>query len=56
MYTAALTLPHTLPIKERQDIVNELIADLGLEVCRDTIVGDIFFKGLSGGEYTVVTV
>lgn len=30
--------------------VNTLIARLGLEKCKDTIVGGFYIKGLSGGE------
>jgi ABC-type multidrug transport system ATPase subunit len=30
--------------------VDELLTDLGLAVCRDTKVGTIFFKGISGGQ------
>mmetsp|Transcript_16149 Transcript_16149/g.19100 ORF Transcript_16149/g.19100 Transcript_16149/m.19100 type:complete len:599 (-) Transcript_16149:179-1975(-) len=30
--------------------VDELLGDLGLSVCKDTKVGTIFFKGISGGQ------
>ena len=30
--------------------VNELVQQLGLEGCQNTVVGNIFIKGLSGGE------
>jgi len=30
--------------------VNELVEELGLESCKNTLVGNIFLKGLSGGE------
>lgn len=58
--SAKLTCKETLKIaadlklkvgkKERYDLVNELIAELGLRDCADTFVGDHINKGLSGGE------
>ncbi|SCU91064.1 LAFA_0F01662g1_1 [Lachancea sp. 'fantastica'] len=36
--------------KERQVLVNELIAELGLRDCAETLVGDSRHPGLSGGE------
>ncbi|CEP60037.1 uncharacterized protein LALA0_S01e01574g [Lachancea lanzarotensis] len=36
--------------KERQVLVNELIAELGLRDCAETLVGDPRHPGLSGGE------
>lgn len=30
--------------------MNELVEELGLESCKNTLVGNIFLKGLSGGE------
>lgn len=50
LYTAALTLPHAIGLGERQSIVSKMITDLGLDVCADTRVGDVFQKGLSGGQ------
>ncbi|CDO92856.1 unnamed protein product [Kluyveromyces dobzhanskii CBS 2104] len=39
-----------LPKQERSDLVEELIAELGLRDCSETLVGDSVNKGLSGGE------
>jgi len=39
-----------LPRKERKAKTDELIKDLGLWEQRSTIVGDVFLKGLSGGQ------
>ena len=50
MYTAALTLPFSIGKSNRISIVGSLIKELGLEVCKDTRVGDVFIKGLSGGQ------
>jgi ABC-type multidrug transport system ATPase subunit len=36
--------------EEKTELVNSLISRLGLEKCADTLVGDTFVKGLSGGE------
>ena len=47
-YTSALTLVDTY--ESRVQMVNTLISDLGLDVCADTRVGDVFVKGLSGGQ------
>ena len=51
LYTAALTLNvNAIGLKERRDIVASMLADLGLDTCADTRVGDVFIKGLSGGQ------
>lgn len=50
LYTAALTLPLDTGLSKRREIVAKMITDLGLESCADTKVGDIFVKGLSGGQ------
>ena len=50
MYTAALTLPMSLPPRVRCLLVTNMMKDLGLEICADTRVGDVFTKGLSGGQ------
>eukprot|EP01035_Chromulina_nebulosa_P025533 gene25533-33329_t len=50
MYTAALTIDYSKGYQERLKIVEMLLKDLGLESCANTKVGDIFFKGLSGGQ------
>lgn len=38
------------PKEEKTNIVNELIDELGLKDCADTLVGDSNHRGLSGGE------
>lgn len=47
-YVAKLKLP--LPKPERKEVVNELVKNLKLEKCIDTIVGGTNMKGVSGGE------
>lgn len=49
-YAAELRLPKGTTKKERQDRVEDAIRQLGLEGCRDVIVGDALKKGISGGE------
>jgi ABC-type multidrug transport system ATPase subunit len=47
---AKLSLPNAVTsamIKERVDAV---VDEMGLQSCRDTLVGDIFRKGISGGQ------
>eukprot|EP01035_Chromulina_nebulosa_P025532 gene25532-33328_t len=50
MYTAALTLDFKLGAAGRLEKVNGIMTDLGLTSCANTIVGDLLFKGLSGGQ------
>ncbi|CDK29990.1 unnamed protein product [Kuraishia capsulata CBS 1993] len=49
-YAAELRLPKLTKKEERHRLVDELILELGLKECRDTMVGDRIHKGLSGGE------
>ena len=36
--------------KERMNKVNEVIFNLGLQKCQNTLIGNEYFKGISGGE------
>lgn len=36
--------------KEKEDLIRKLIEDLMLDKCKDTIIGDVEIKGISGGE------
>lgn len=49
-YAAMLRLPRSMTRKEKRDRVDIVIAALGLERCRGTIVGGFFQRGISGGE------
>lgn len=50
MFSAELKLPKLTMKDQRIQLVHELILQLGLKECKDTIVGDSQNKGLSGGE------
>ena len=39
-----------LPQKDKNQRVNEIIKDLGLESCQNTTIGNTMIKGISGGE------
>ena len=50
MFSANVRLSTQLSFQSKMDIVNEVIAQLGLEKCADTMVGTDFKRGVSGGE------
>ncbi|KAK0450323.1 P-loop containing nucleoside triphosphate hydrolase protein [Desarmillaria tabescens] len=51
MYAADLRLPDSISHEKRQRLVEEIILELGLKECADTLVGDgVTRKGCSGGE------
>ncbi|GAB2263908.1 hypothetical protein Droror1_Dr00026042 [Drosera rotundifolia] len=49
-YAALLRLPKTLKRKEKEKRALDIISELGLERCQDTIIGGSFVRGVSGGE------
>ena len=55
-YAAQLRLPREMSDAEREDRVQTVIETLGLERCRDTIIGGPFRRGVSGGERKRVSV
>ncbi|KAH3671245.1 hypothetical protein OGAPHI_000468 [Ogataea philodendri] len=50
MFAAELKLPKLTSRSARAQLVDEIILELGLKECRNTLVGDRVNKGLSGGE------
>ena len=55
-YAAELRLPHTIPREERHRRVDDVIMELGLKECADTLVGNEHARGISGGEKRRVSV
>lgn len=49
-FTAELRLPSTMTAEERKVRVDEAIHKVGLNLCRNTIIGTPTIKGVSGGE------
>lgn len=47
---AILKLGKTLPVEQKMKKVDEMIDMLNLDKCKDTLVGDVNIKGISGGE------
>lgn len=57
MYAAELRLPSSVKAPERHRLVEELILELGLKECADTVVGDGYRRrGCSGGERRRVSI
>ncbi|KAG6489968.1 hypothetical protein ZIOFF_051250 [Zingiber officinale] len=49
-YAALLRLPRTMSRQQKEERVVNVITELGLQRCQDTIVGGSFIRGVSGGE------
>ncbi|KAL2481751.1 ABC transporter G family member 22 [Abeliophyllum distichum] len=49
-YAALLRLPRTLTKEEKEKRAMDVIYELGLERCQDTMIGGSFVRGVSGGE------
>lgn len=49
-FSAMLRLPKSMPIEAKLARVDEVLDMLGLQKCADTIIGNAFNKGISGGE------
>ncbi|KAI3879737.1 hypothetical protein MKW92_021624 [Papaver armeniacum] len=49
-YAALLRLPKTLTKQHKAQRAMDIICDLGLERCQDTMIGGSFVRGISGGE------
>jgi ATP-binding cassette subfamily G (WHITE) protein 2 len=50
MFSANVRLPRSLSAHERIDRVNQIIDELDLQSCVDTLIGTDFVRGVSGGE------
>ncbi|KAL7615734.1 ABC transporter G family member 22 isoform X1 [Lactuca sativa] len=49
-YAALLRLPKRLTKQEKEKRAQDVIRELGLERCQDTMIGGSFVRGVSGGE------
>lgn len=49
-FTANLRLPDSMSKAEKKEKVNDIVDTLDMRKCVDTLIGDIFTRGLSGGE------
>ncbi|PKI42952.1 hypothetical protein CRG98_036750 [Punica granatum] len=49
-YAARLRLPKTLTREQKEKRAIDVIYELGLERCQDTMIGGSFVRGVSGGE------
>jgi len=48
--SAALRLPGTVSKEQQSELVEQLIEELGLTKCANTLIGNVMIQGLSGGE------
>uniref|UniRef100_A0A2N9FP11 ABC transporter domain-containing protein n=1 Tax=Fagus sylvatica TaxID=28930 RepID=A0A2N9FP11_FAGSY len=55
-YAALLRLPKTLTIEQKEKRALDVIHELGLERCQDTMIGGSFVRGVSGGERKRVSI
>ncbi|XP_051152388.1 ABC transporter G family member 22 isoform X2 [Andrographis paniculata] len=55
-YTARLRLPRTLTKEEKVQRAMDVVYELGLERCQDTMIGGSFVRGVSGGERKRVSI
>ncbi|CAK9007142.1 unnamed protein product [Durusdinium trenchii] len=49
-FSANLRLPKSYSRKEKEELVEKTLKELGLEKCADTYIGDDMIRGVSGGE------
>ncbi|KAF3445375.1 hypothetical protein FNV43_RR10551 [Rhamnella rubrinervis] len=56
IFCSLLRLPQTLSRKEKVSVAESVISELGLEKCVNTIIGNSFIRGVSGGERKRVSI
>lgn len=56
LYCALLRLPNTLTKQDKITAVDSVMGELGLHKCGDTIIGNTFIRGVSGGERKRVSI
>ncbi|KAK4777517.1 hypothetical protein SAY87_017704 [Trapa incisa] len=55
-YAARLRLPKSLTREQKEKRATDVILELGLERCQDTMIGGSFIRGVSGGERRRVSI
>ncbi|CAA6655701.1 unnamed protein product [Spirodela intermedia] len=56
LYSAGLRLPDNMPWKDKRDLVDSTINEMGLQDCADTVIGNWHLRGISGGEKRRVSI
>ncbi|XP_022981414.1 ABC transporter G family member 25-like [Cucurbita maxima] len=56
IFCSLLRLPLTLSKQEKTAVTESVIAELGLTKCQNTIIGNAFIRGVSGGERKRVSI
>ncbi|KQJ89195.1 ABC transporter G family member 25 [Brachypodium distachyon] len=56
LFCAMLRLPSSSPTRSKLAAADAVISELGLTACADTIVGNAFVRGVSGGERKRVSI
>ncbi|KAK4433631.1 ABC transporter G family member 25 [Sesamum alatum] len=56
VFCSLLRLPSSVPKNQKIAIAESVISELGLEKCADTIIGNSFIRGVSGGERKRVSI
>lgn len=56
IFCALLRLPNSLNRKDKIAVTDSVITELGLNKCEDTIIGNSFIRGVSGGERKRVSI
>lgn len=56
LYSAGLRLPDKMPWKDKRDLVDSTINEMGLQDCADTVIGNWHLRGISGGEKRRVSI
>ncbi|XP_076921335.1 ABC transporter G family member 14-like isoform X2 [Bidens hawaiensis] len=56
LFTAMLRLPNSISQDEKVEHVEQVIAELGLTRCKNSMIGGPLFRGISGGEKKRVSI
>ncbi|XP_052796321.1 uncharacterized protein LOC128228844 isoform X2 [Mya arenaria] len=49
-FTANIRMPESVTLEDKRRTINSIQGSLNLEKCKNTVIGNLFVKGLSGGE------